>query len=434
MASAGPRQEPSPARASAVARHGKLWLVPAILSALVAVGLTLLYMGGILNPNGNLRHLPIALVDTDHGPPLPGQQQTLGAQLSRSVVSATPVGTVQWRHLSQAQMQDQLASGKIYGALIVPADFTTTVAALTTSQATTRPALTVLTNPGLGSLGSSLASRITQSAAHQASLVIGRQLTAQASAQKADPTTRTFLGDPISVTTKVGHPIGRHSGLGLTSFYYTLLLVLTGFVGGNIINSGVDAGLGYSDNEIGPWHTRRPTVPINRTQTLLLKMIMSAGITVLTTSLLMIAAIAVLGMDASHLPLLWIFSYCASLAVGLGVQAINAAFGGIGQVVSTFVFIALALPSSGATIPLQAVPGFYRFLSLFEPMRQLSDGVRAILYFDARSDAGLARGWGMIAIGVALALFFGIAMTSYYDRKGLRRLVPGPATTVRQTP
>jgi uncharacterized phage infection (PIP) family protein YhgE len=220
----------------------------------------------------------------------------------------------------------------------------------------------------------------------------------------------------------VGHPIGRHSGLGLSAFYYTLLLVLTAFVGGNIINNGVDAGLGYTDNEIGPWHSRRPTVPISRTQTLLLKMIMSAGIAVLTTSLTMVATVAILGMDASHLPLLWIFSYCASLAVGLGVQAINAAFGGIGQVVSMFVFIALALPSSGATVPLQAVPDFYRFLALFEPFRQVTDGVRAILYFDARADAGLARGWTMIAIGLAVALLFGFAMTRYYDRKGLHRL------------
>lgn len=55
--------------------------------------------------------------------------------------------------------------------------------------------------------------------------------------------------------------------------------------------------------------------------------------------------------------------------MGLGVQAIDAAFGGIGQVVSMFVFIGLALPSSGATIHLQAVPGSFRFPELFESMR-----------------------------------------------------------------
>ncbi|MYT19662.1 DUF3533 domain-containing protein, partial [Streptomyces sp. SID7760] len=162
-------------------------------------------------------------------------------------------------------------------------------------------------------------------------------------------------------------------------------------------------------------------------QTLLLKVVMTAMITVLTTTLVMVATISILGMDAAHIPLLWIYSYCAGLAVGLGVQAINAAFGGIGQLVSMFVFIALGLPSSGATVPLQAVPGFYRLLSLFEPMRQLSDGVRAILFFDARADAGLTRAWTMIAIGTALALLVGFTMTRFYERRGLERMTPQPS-------
>ncbi|MFF1506713.1 YhgE/Pip domain-containing protein [Streptomyces sp. NPDC058326] len=425
MTSAIPPNTPHPqVRAGALARRPKLWLVPTVLSALVAVGLSLLYMGGILNPTDNLHRLPVALVDEDRGDPLPGQRENLGKQITDSIVTAGSSGTrVDWRRLDRAGAQDALASGEVFGALVVPADFTASVAALSTNRATARPTLTVLTNPGVGSLGSSLTAQINQNAARQASLTIGKQLAAAATA----PTTRLLLTDPVAVTTQVGHPIGRHSGLGLTAFYYTLLLVLGGFIGGNLVNSSVDTALGYADSEIGPWHSRHPAVPISRTQTLVLKMVMTAGISVLTTTLVMVATISVLGMDASHLPMLWIFSFCATVAVGLGVQAINAAFGGIGQLVSMFVFIALALPSSGATVPLEATPGFYRFLGVFEPMHQLSAGVRSILYFDARADAGLARGWIMIAVGTAAALAFGFAMTHYYDRRGLRRLTPQPA-------
>ncbi|WKD36737.1 YhgE/Pip domain-containing protein [Streptomyces xanthophaeus] len=414
------------ATAAALVRRPQLWLVPTILTGLLALLLSLLYMGGIVNPNAELHDLPIALVNEDTGEPQPGQRQNLGAQIT-AAIAADPAGSkADWRELSLAQAQDQLDSGEVYGALVVPAGFTESVTALPTSGATKRPAITVLTNPGKGSLGSSLASQITTRAAHGASRSVGEQLTAAAGGQ-ASATAKLLLADPVDVVTRVGHPIGAHSGLGLTAFYYTLLLVLAGFMGGNVISNGVDTALGYADNEIGPWHTRRPTVPIDRTQTLLLKMLMTAGITLVSVSLVMLACIGILGMDASHLPLLWIYSYCAALAVGLGVQAINAAFGGIGQLVSMFVFIVLGLPSSGATVPLQAVPGFYRFLSHFEPMRQLSDGVRAILYFDARGDAGLTRSWIMIAVGTVLALLFGFAMTAYYDRKGLKRLTPQPA-------
>ncbi|MEU9367055.1 DUF3533 domain-containing protein [Streptomyces avermitilis] len=419
--------EAAQARAAALLRHGRLWLFPTVMSGLVALALSLLYMGGIVDPNNNLHRLPIAVVDTDTGRPLPGQRQNLGAQLTGTIAASATGERVEWRRLSRDQAQDQLSSGKVYGALVIPADFTASVASLTTGRAPKKPTLTVLTSPGVGSLGSSLSSQIAQSTAHQASREIGRQLLESTVVKGVDARTRLFLADPVTVTTAVGHPIGRHSGLGLTAFYYTLLLVLSAFVGANVIHNGVDVALGYADNEIGPWHTRRPTVRINRTQTLLLKMAMTAGIIMLTTSLVMVATITVLGMDASHLPLLWIFSYCASLAVGLGVQAINAAFGGIGQIVAMFVFIALALPSSGGAVPLQAVPGFYRFLAMFEPMRQLSDGTRAILFFNAQADAGLTRAWIMIAIGWVLAFAFGFAMTRYYDRKGLQRLTPPSA-------
>ncbi|KOX30448.1 MULTISPECIES: YhgE/Pip domain-containing protein [unclassified Streptomyces] len=424
MSSAIPPHAPGPqARAATLVRRPRLWLVPTVLSALVALLLSLLYVGGILNPSDNLHRLPIALVNEDQGPPLPGQREELGRQLTDSIVSAASSDTgVDWRRMDRPALQDALESGKVYGALVVPKDFTASVAALTTNRATARPKLDVLTNPGVGSLGSSMASQISQTAAHRASLNVGERLAASATL----PTARLLLTDPVEVVTSVGHPIGRHSGLGLTAFYYTLLLVLGGFIGGNTINSGVDTALGYADSEIGPWHARHATVPISRTQTLLLKMLMTAGISLLTTTLVMVATVAVLGMDADHLPTLWLFSYCATVAVGLGVQAINAAFGGIGQLVSMFVFIALALPSSGATVPLEATPGFYRFLGVFEPMHQLSAGVRAILYFDARADAGLARGWIMIAVGVVAALLFGFAMTHYYDRRGLRRLTPQP--------
>ncbi|WP_031065975.1 YhgE/Pip domain-containing protein [Streptomyces sp. NRRL WC-3742] len=429
--SQGPARQ---ARAFQLARRPKLWLFPGILCGLLAVVLSLLYMGGIVNPTGHLHRLPVALVNEDQGPPPPGRTENVGTLLTKAVVAASPGTTVDWKRIDGAELDRQLASGKVYGALVVPKDFTTAVTALVTGQATDRPTLTVLTNPGLGSLGSSIAAQIAQNAAHQASLATGKDLLAAvppaSGATATGPDTgavaRLVLADPFAVTTRIGHPIGSHSGLGLSAFYYTLLAVLTAFIGGNIIHSGVDGALGYADSEIGPWHTRRPTVPISRTQTLLLKMVMTAGIMLVTTSLVLLCTVGILGMDAPHTAMLWLFAYCASLAVGLGVQAINAAFGGIGQLVSMFVFIALALPSSGATVPLQAVPGFYRFLGAFEPMRQLSDGIRAILFFDARGDAGLARGWAMIAVGLVLALVFGFAMTRYYDRKGLHRWTPQP--------
>ncbi|WP_424638013.1 DUF3533 domain-containing protein [Embleya sp. AB8] len=408
-----------------VLRNPRIWVMPTVLVGLLAFLLSMLYMGGILDPRGDLRRLPIGLVDADRGAPNAAGGPSLGARITAGIAAAPDPGrTVSWRVLDERSARRELASGKLYGAILVPPDFTATVAALGTPTAGARPTIAVLTNPGVGSLASSLATSIAQQAVRGASLQLGATLGGSAGPDRSAAAS-LLLADPIAAQVTVGHPIGPRSGLGLTAFYYTLLLVLAGFLGGNIISNGVDVALGYVASEIGPLRTERPLVHVTRTHTLAIKCVMSAVLSMLTATLIMLATIGILDMDAAHLPLLWIFSVCATTAVGLGVQAINAAFGGIGQLVSMFVFIVLALPSSGATIPLQALPPFYRALSVFEPMRQLSDGVRAILYFDARADAGLTRAWLGITFGILAGLAFGFAMTRYYDHKELHRIAPG---------
>ncbi|MFJ6054594.1 DUF3533 domain-containing protein [Streptomyces sp. NPDC092307] len=427
MESAGTKPSAGPPRARALKllRIPKLWLFPVTLTGLVALLLSLVYMGGIVNPERHLTNLPIAVVNEDTGEPLAGRPRNAGDQIVRSLMSGAGQDRAEWLPVSREQAQDQLASGKVYGALIIPEGFTESIKSLDgTAGVPQRPTLTVLTNPASGGLGSTFATNIATGAAEQASRTIGEQL-AQAPAHSA--TASLLLADPIEIDTEEGHPVGDNSGLGLSAFYYTLLLILAALLGANLISSAVDAALGYADSEIGPWHRRLATVPIDRTQTLWVKMAMTAVITAVSVSLIMLACVSILDMDAGHLPLLWLYSYFASLAVALGTQAINAAFGGIGQLVSMFAFIVLGLPSSGAAVPLQAVPDIYRFLSAIEPMRHLVDGARAILYFDARADAGLARAWIMIALGLALALLFGFATTVYYDRKGCRRLSLQPA-------
>ncbi|MFD5149230.1 YhgE/Pip domain-containing protein [Streptomyces sp. NPDC058401] len=419
--------------AGRVLRNPRIWKFPTILVSLVVVGLSLLYMGGVANPNGHLRDVPIGLVNADRGADVAGKHQNLGASITEGIADPrAAVPQASWRLLDADAAREQMKSGKLYGTLVVPEGFTAAVLGLGTAagSAPARPTLDVLTNPGVGSLASSFASTIAQSAAHRASAQVGKDLTASAAAKPGGgPATATaaeqlMLSDPLHVEVRPGLPLGAHSGLGLTAFYYSLLLVMAGFLGGNIISNGVDVALGYADGEIGPWHSRRPTVPIDRRRTLLVKSAMSVALAAVTSTLIMFTCITLIGMDASHLWLLWVFSFATSATVGLGVQAINATFGSIGQLVSMFVFIVMALPSSGATVPLEALPGFYRWLAVFEPMRQLSGGVRSILYFDARADAGLTRAWLMIALGIAVALLLGWAATTYYDRKGLRRMVP----------
>lgn len=129
-------------------------------------------------------------------------------------------------------------------------------------------------------------------------------------------------------------------------------------------------------------------------------------------------------MDAPHLWELWLFAWFAAAVVAIGTLVLFAALGAVGQLVALLLFVYLALASSGGTIPLQALGGFYRFVANFEPLRQILDAVRAILYFNAFGDAGLDRGLLLTAIGFVFWVAVGTAVTIWYDRKGLYRLRP----------
>jgi uncharacterized phage infection (PIP) family protein YhgE len=88
------------------------------------------------------------------------------------------------------------------------------------------------------------------------------------------------------------------------------------------------------------------------------------------------------------------------------------------------IFVILGLPSAGATIPLEAVPPFFRWLAEFEPMHQVFVGVRSLLYLNGHADAGLSQALTMTSIGLVIGLLLGGIITHLYDRKGFHR-IPG---------
>jgi uncharacterized phage infection (PIP) family protein YhgE len=226
------------------------------------------------------------------------------------------------------------------------------------------------------------------------------------------------------VTTSAFRSLPPDSALGLSAFYISLLSIMCGFLGAVLVNSSVDAALGYSTSEIGPrWRQRMP-VAVTRWQTLLTKWSVAFAAVPILTGILLLVSIALLGMNAPHAGELWLFTSFAGIAIAAGTLALFAAFGSLGQLLAMLLFVYLALASSGGTIPVQALPSFFRFAASFEPLRQVLGGVRAILYFDAQADAGLTRGLVLTAVGLVFWLIAGAAVTKWYDRRGMDRLQP----------
>lgn len=112
----------------------------------------------------------------------------------------------------------------------------------------------------------------------------------------------------------------------------------------------------------------------------------------------------------------------AIIAVGVTSSSLIAVLGSMGLLVSMLIFVILGLPSAGATVPLEAVPAFFRWLAQFEPMHQVFLGVRSLLYLNGNADAGLSQALTMTSIGLIIGLLLGGFITHLYDRSSFHRI------------
>lgn len=408
-------------RAGHILRVKSVWVFPAVVGSVLVALMTLIYFGSIVDPSAHLRGLPVLVVNEDQG--------SVGRQVATALMT-TPAVT---QRLSVREVTLVGAEGRMdrddgYATVVIPADFSAATlglvgAAQAGSKAATLPGIDLLTNVRAGSLGVSLATGVLEPALTDISEDIGSRLEDSAPADLS-PVTRAVLQNPVTLTTRSYRPLPSHSGLGLSAFYLALLVTMCGFLGATIINTAVDAALGYATSEVGPWWRQRLPMRISRWHTLVAKWAVTVPVSLLLTGALMLVAVGILGMDAPDLLGLWMYSWYAAAVIAAGTLVLFAALGALGQLVALLLFVYLALASSGGTIPLQALAGFYRFVANFEPLRQILDAVRAILYFGGSGAAGLDRGLILTSVGLVLWLVAGSAVTIWYDRRGFDRMSP----------
>lgn len=413
-------------------RSPRLWVAPVLVSLIVLAALAGLYLGGVLTPEENLRHFPIAVVNEDSGPS--------GQQLIAAMAAGMDVNKFDLRVVSPQEAERQLNTAKVYGRLSIPRDFSQTLAGVAASAMqpgqTTRPVITISTNPRAGIQGATIAGQALGQAMSVANSKIGERVSTQMSQHmnlaELPSAVALVAAAPIDVHTDTFSPLAAGTGDGLSAFYYALLLLLAGFTGSIIISNLVDSMLGYVPAEIGPVYRIAEQPYISRLGTLLIKWALMAALAT-ATSAVYVAIATGLGMPVPNGWILWLYGTFAIAAVGVTSLALISALGSMGLLVNLLIFVIFGLPSAGATIPLQAAPAFYGWLASFEPMHQVFLGVRALLYFDGRADAGLAHAMWMTALGLVIGLLVGAIVTRIYDQKSLDR-VPGVAAKPARVP
>jgi YhgE/Pip-like protein len=418
-------------RASQILRDRKVWLLPVVIAAVFVALMSIIYFGSVVNPTGHLHGLRVIVVDEDTGASAHGQRVEIGSGVVRALEGSSGVTTrLKLTNATIGQADAAMDRGAAYAALVIPATFSRSVlvaAGAGGAGAGVPPKATVdlLENPRLGSLAVNLVSAVLTPAIDRISPQIGTTIKALAtSSAAANPVAAAQLADPVGLVTSSYRPLPDHSALGLSAFYVALLAIMSGFVAATLINSSIDAALGYGATDIGPrWRHRRP-VAINRRQTLLVKWVAAAVAAPVLTGILLVVSAGLLKMYAPHVLLLWLLMAFASLMIAIGTLTLLATFGAIGQLLAMVFLVYLSLASSGGTVPTQALPGFFNVVGHVEPLRQVLGGTRAILYFGARGDAGLTHSLILIACELVFWALVGLAVTGWYDRKGLYRMSP----------
>jgi uncharacterized phage infection (PIP) family protein YhgE len=385
----------------ATLRTPRFWLSPIVVALVLFSALAALYLGGILNPTTNLRHFPIAVVNSDTGPS--------GKQIVDGLVSGLNAEQFDVRVLSADEAATQMGTAQIYGQVQIPADFSAQLqefgsAAMQPGQPV-RPVVTI-------SLGKAI---------KEIDANVGKQLSAQAargSGSLLPGGVSLALSSPIDITVNDHEPLPNGTGNGLSAFYYALLLIIAGFTGSILVSSLVDSMLGFVPAELGPVYRFAEQIGISRFRTLLVKWAFMVIIAVLTSAVY-IGIASALGMPIPNVLALWL--YGVFTAVGISSTSLIAALGSMGLLANLFIFVILGLPSNGATIPLQAAPPLFSWLAKFEPMHQIFLGTRSLLYFQGRADAGLSHSLVTTTVGLIIGLAIGAAVTRFYDRRGLRR-------------
>ncbi|MFD5868906.1 YhgE/Pip domain-containing protein [Corynebacterium sp. NPDC060344] len=407
------------------------WLAPTLAVAVLAVFLAGAYLGGNVNPRANLHGFPVAIVNADRGAgTIDGGELKAGDQVVDGLVEGIDAGQFDLRHLTGDEAIEQMARGELYGSIVIPENFSARLNAwgigTLVGNDVVAPEIRIVSNPSAGLGASTIVKEMGFEVGDQVDVAVGKQLLERVQSAAADAdaqptgTALAAAAHPVDVKFEDFHPLPDGTGNGLSAFYWTLLIVLAGFTGAMVTGQIVDNRLGIHSLEWGPIFVRHPHHGVSRLGTLVAKFGMSATQGALVAALYVLIG-TIVGMPLASPFALWGFTATMIVAVGWVSHAINALLGNPGLIVNLIAFIVLGLPSAGGTLPLEAVPEFFRWLGLISPMHQIYLGSRSMLYLDRTWDSGVGQALIYAGASVAIAVAVGAIAAVWFDRKGWRR-------------
>jgi uncharacterized phage infection (PIP) family protein YhgE len=265
------------------------------------------------------------------------------------------------------------------------------------------------------------------------SMRLAQQLAAKGSSGDTPAVVTHRVNDAVEVQTREAIPIGAKSARGLAPFYFALMLGLAGFIGTVMISVGVEFLNGSLALDLFALRLHRPQSQLSRTGLWATKLVLVLALAALAGVLQTVFAVSVLRMTATNPVELGLFAILGVAAAAMVTLTFLTAFGLAGSLLGVLFITILGVPASGGPYPIEMLPGFFRFLAAWLPLRYMTDGARSLVFFDGSLAAGLGTAlWVLAAYALGAALAGGVIAVTI-DRVQRRHGLPVPAAAPTST-
>lgn len=379
-----------------------VWTVGLLMLCMISVYLPV--FGG---PSNRLTNFPLIIVNEDMG----SVSFSEGKDIVDNLVNTHNGHTFKWKMIPNRELAiRELKNNQAYGALIIPANFSQSISELHNALMTGQPEgkaanLEILINEGGTLSTTTIATNLLETITTAVSGKMKNQLLVELTKNKIQlsPTIASLMDNPIQIATTNVLGLPENVNKGMTPFILILISSISGLMGVNMVN-------GYLKNISAK--LRSDGKLVSKTEVLLTGMVLGVILAALVALISQLAVFGVFGSaHSTSIWLIFLFSLLCCLTLYFQFKIISLLLGSWGILVM-FPINILGIFTSGGAVPLTTLPFIHHFFSSFLPTRYMVDGLRVLLYYNGRLQAGL--GTALFIIIIYFVIYLGSCLAFAY--------------------
>jgi YhgE/Pip-like protein len=398
-----------------------------LLAGSLGVIMTFSYLGGFLDPIRHLEGLEVGIVDEDVAVDVAGVHVDGGAQVVRGVRANGRREVRFVTYPSRRAVLDAIHSDDIIGALVIPKDFSKEIGAIGVAGGKAdRARIEMISNEGSGLFKAQVFDLVVQEVDAQVNEGANRRLVDVLSDLEVqlDPAGAVNIGRPVRLDVTDEVSVQGKTGRGLAPFYTAVMVTLSGFLATSVASMIVDVLRGRHHLELLGDEMEVEVEETNDRplEAWVTKAILSVCGATLAGLGVTVVGVSILGMPTASFAESFAIAALGASAIALVTLVFLTLFGVGGELLGVLFTTIFGVPSALGVYPIEALPGFFKFVSSWHPMHYLTDAFRSLTFYDGRADAGLGKALVVLAIWWVAALAVGWLSAFFIDRRGGAKL------------